>query len=76
MQPPTSPSVPDTPTRVPYIKHFSYRNLAPLYVDEEMKVCVRRTDPDGHTWSVWIEGPEGGLAVRGQAVMSNGAAAS
>ncbi|KAH6850099.1 HotDog domain-containing protein [Chaetomium sp. MPI-CAGE-AT-0009] len=55
---------------MPYVKSLSYRNLAPLYVDEEMKVCLRRTktEADQLKWDVWIEGPEGGLAVKGSAV--------
>jgi hydroxyacyl-ACP dehydratase HTD2-like protein with hotdog domain len=54
----------------PYVKSLSYRNLAPLYVDEEMKVCLRRTktEADRIMWDVWIEGPEGGLAVKGSAM--------
>ncbi|KAK3295556.1 HotDog domain-containing protein [Chaetomium fimeti] len=53
-----------------YVKSLSYRNLAPLYVDEEMKVCLRRTktEADQIKWDVWIEGPEGGLAVKASAV--------
>ncbi|KHO00647.1 uncharacterized protein MAM_01425 [Metarhizium album ARSEF 1941] len=50
------------------VERISYRNLAPLYVNEELSVCVGRPD-DGRSWDVWIEGPEGGLAVRGKAVM-------
>lgn len=49
-----------------FIKDIEYRNLAPLYVDEELTVCGkpkigRRTG----AWDVWIEGSQGGLAVRG-----------
>jgi hydroxyacyl-ACP dehydratase HTD2-like protein with hotdog domain len=53
-----------------YVKSLSYRNLAPLYVGEQMKVCLRRTKSGGSQlgWDVWIEGPEGGLAVKGSAV--------
>ncbi|AEO68951.1 uncharacterized protein THITE_2053773 [Thermothielavioides terrestris NRRL 8126] len=53
---------------MPYVKSFTYRNIAPLYVNEEMRVCLRRTKPDGAEWDAWIEGPEGGLAVKGHAV--------
>ncbi|KAL2019531.1 hypothetical protein VTK56DRAFT_9565 [Thermocarpiscus australiensis] len=56
---------------MPYVKSISYRNLAPLYVDEQMKVCLRRTTRPGGAdlhWDVWIEGPDGGLAVKGSAV--------
>jgi hydroxyacyl-ACP dehydratase HTD2-like protein with hotdog domain len=55
---------------MPYVKSLNYRNLAPLYVGEEMKVCLRRGKAEGDElgWDVWIEGPEGGLAVKGRAV--------
>lgn len=62
--------VPEHPEEPPYIESLNYRNLAPLYVDEEMKVCLRRTRVNGHNiaWDVWVEGPEGGLAVKAQAL--------
>jgi hydroxyacyl-ACP dehydratase HTD2-like protein with hotdog domain len=57
------------------VSRFSYRNLAPLYVDETMKICLRgpKASPgsDSQTWDVWIEGAEGGLAVKGSAVVEN-----
>jgi hydroxyacyl-ACP dehydratase HTD2-like protein with hotdog domain len=51
------------------IKQFDYRNLAPLYVDEELRVCVRKSADDEHKHEVWIEGREGGYAVKGSAVV-------
>lgn len=45
------------------VTHIEYRNLAPLYAEEEMKVCVKQKDES--LWETWIEGPDGGLAVRG-----------
>ncbi|KAL7934519.1 hypothetical protein V8C35DRAFT_301139 [Trichoderma chlorosporum] len=55
------------------VKSIVYRNYAPLYVGEEMKVCVRRTKGDAakeeEEWDVWVEGPEGGLAVKGSVVV-------
>jgi hypothetical protein len=48
------------------VESIEYRNLAPLYCDEEMRICVkekRRTDM-GSVWDVWIEGPTGGMAVK------------
>ncbi|KAL7947399.1 Thioesterase/thiol ester dehydrase-isomerase [Trichoderma barbatum] len=55
------------------VKSVAYRNYAPLYVSEEMKVCVRRTKSDAtkeeEEWDVWVEGPEGGLAVKGSVVV-------
>ena len=48
-----------------------YRYWRPLYVDEPMKICVRRiraSDSEGITlWGIWIEGPDGGFAVKGTA---------
>ncbi|KAL9581892.1 MAG: hypothetical protein Q9212_003622 [Teloschistes hypoglaucus] len=52
----------------PYtLKHVEYKNLAPLYAEEEMKVCLRQKNP--HDYEIWIEGPDGGLAVKGTATM-------
>lgn len=44
------------------ITFVTYRNLAPLYAEEEMTLCVRQKET--HLWETWIEGPDGGLAVR------------
>lgn len=43
---------------------IEYKNLAPLFVEEEMTVCGKPKNDSG-VWDVWIEGPDGGLAVRG-----------
>lgn len=45
------------------IVHVEYQCLAPLYAQEELKVCLSRKSP--YVWKTWIEGPDGGLAVRG-----------
>ena len=55
------------------IKHVEYRNLAPLYAEEEMKICVksrvknteRKTFETYDVYDVWIEGSDGGYAVKG-----------
>ena len=48
-----------------FIGSVEYRNIAPLYAEEEMKVCGR---PKGDgKWDIWIEGKEGGYAVKGVA---------
>jgi hydroxyacyl-ACP dehydratase HTD2-like protein with hotdog domain len=51
------------------IKSINYRNLAPLYCDEEMKLCgwrPERPDKNGNpVYIVWIEGPTGGMAFKG-----------
>ncbi|POR37885.1 Hydroxyacyl-thioester dehydratase type 2, mitochondrial [Tolypocladium paradoxum] len=50
------------------VRRIAYRNYAPLYVNEEMRVCARAVD--GRDWHVWVEGP-GGLAVKGTAEMED-----
>lgn len=49
------------------ISYIEYRNMAPLYAEEEMKVCgsMREDRNDGRSWDVWIEGRDGGYAVKG-----------
>lgn len=52
------------------IRSVDYKNLVPLYAEEEMKICVRRKgvengQPRIVIWDVWIEGQDGGYAVRG-----------
>lgn len=52
------------------VQKFSYRNYAPLYVNETMSINVRRVSKNEGVegrWDVWIEGPEGGMAVKGTA---------
>ncbi|KAL8771298.1 MAG: hypothetical protein Q9209_003203 [Squamulea sp. 1 TL-2023] len=46
----------------PMITFVAYRNIAPLYAEEEMTLCVRQKEE--HLWDTWIEGPMGGLAVK------------
>ena len=43
---------------------IEYRNLAPLYAEEPMKVCGK--DKGQGEWDVWIEGRDGGCAVKGK----------
>lgn len=45
------------------IRRIEYRNLAPLYADEPLKVCGKKKHPG--EYEVWIEGAGGGLAVKG-----------
>jgi hypothetical protein len=49
------------------LESIEYRNLAPLYCDEEMRICgmEKKSFVDGGAYEVWIEGPTGGVAVRG-----------
>lgn len=51
------------------ITSFTYRNLAPLYAQEKMRVCLRRDGEDGKKYEVWIEGMTGGYAVKGSATV-------
>jgi hydroxyacyl-ACP dehydratase HTD2-like protein with hotdog domain len=51
------------------IKTFDYKNLAPLYAGEELKVCVRNDRVKGNKYDVWIEAQGGGYAVRGSAIV-------
>ncbi|KAG4034360.1 hypothetical protein MFRU_003g03290 [Monilinia fructicola] len=51
------------------IKRFDYRNLAPLYANEELRVCVGKKADKNNKYEVWIEGKEGGYAVKGSAVV-------
>ncbi|KAJ4353994.1 uncharacterized protein N0V89_005726 [Didymosphaeria variabile] len=51
------------------VEAIEYRNLAPLYCGEELRLCARekvgaRTD-DARIYDIWIEGPTGGMAVKG-----------
>ena len=48
---------------------FEYRNLAPLYVSEQLRVCVKKYSAKDNKYDVWIEGKEGGYAVKGTAVV-------
>jgi hydroxyacyl-ACP dehydratase HTD2-like protein with hotdog domain len=52
------------------VGRFDYRNLAPLYANEEMKVCIRKSHIKADKYDVWIEGRDGGYAVKGTAVIS------
>jgi hypothetical protein len=49
------------------VESIEYRNLAPLYCDEPMRLCgrVKKTLDDGELYDVWIEGLTGGVAVKG-----------
>ena len=53
----------DTRTSSNTIQSLEYRNLAPLYAEEPLTICGRKKDHE--QWEVWVEGKEGGLAVRG-----------
>lgn len=48
------------------IRFVEYRNLAPLYANEPLKLCGRKVEGAGK-WDLWAETPEGGIAVKGAA---------
>jgi hydroxyacyl-ACP dehydratase HTD2-like protein with hotdog domain len=52
------------------IRSFSYRNLAPLYAQEEMRVCLKRDREKTEKFEVWIEGRSGGYTVKGSATIA------
>ncbi|KAI6251250.1 Hydroxyacyl-thioester dehydratase type 2, mitochondrial [Erysiphe necator] len=54
------------------ISNFTYRNIVPLFVEEDMRICVKKGSKCNgtSTWHVWIEGPSGGYAVKGTATIS------
>ncbi|KAF4123057.1 MaoC like domain [Geosmithia morbida] len=54
------------------VQSISYRNLAPLHVDQPGRLCVRGPEPDaGNVWDIWVEGPGGGMVARGRAHMDS-----
>jgi len=62
----------------PALKSIDYRNIAPLFMGQEVKVCVRETAAAStgaavgqRTWDLWVEGPGGAVAVRGSATTQN-----
>ncbi len=46
------------------VKGVEYRNLAPVYAEEKMRICGRKKG-EGGLWEVWVEGGDGGVKVRG-----------
>ncbi|XXH05116.1 ATP binding [Hypoxylon texense] len=58
------------------IHKIDYRNLAPLYVNEPLRVCLRQIGREDESadrgksrrWEVWVEDQDGGLSVRGTAM--------
>ncbi|KAF9695309.1 hypothetical protein EKO04_007061 [Ascochyta lentis] len=57
---------PEVNAEAEIVESVAYRNLAPLYCDEKMRIRVKRKTRTGagKAWDVWIEGPEGGMAVK------------
>lgn len=59
-------SLPDGPYSV---QRIEYRNLAPLYCDEQLRLCakekVKTRGDKNREYDVWIEGPTGKMAFKG-----------
>ncbi|KAL0930920.1 uncharacterized protein CTRU02_213655 [Colletotrichum truncatum] len=51
------------------VRWFGYRNLAPLYCDCSLTICLREKEnvEEDRKWDVWIQDAEGGMAVKGSA---------
>ena len=48
------------------VASIEYRNLAPLIVEQPMKICTKLKQAGNRgAWDIWVEGGQGGLAVRG-----------
>lgn len=52
------------------IVEIEYRNIAPLYAEEPMRVCGK--EKEGGEYEMWIEGRDGGYAVKGLAKTMTG----
>ncbi|PYH40669.1 uncharacterized protein BP01DRAFT_419281 [Aspergillus saccharolyticus JOP 1030-1] len=44
------------------IREVDYKNLAPLFVGEELTICGKPKAGSSQAWDVWIEDKDGGLA--------------
>ncbi|KAF1967044.1 hypothetical protein BU23DRAFT_516994 [Bimuria novae-zelandiae CBS 107.79] len=57
------------PEGVHMVEAIEYRNLAPLYCGEQLRLCAKEKEDmrmdDARIYDVWIEGPTGGMAVKG-----------
>ncbi|KAL4996264.1 hypothetical protein BDV10DRAFT_187352 [Aspergillus recurvatus] len=49
------------------VSDITYKNIAPLFVEEELAICGKPKPTGDGSWDVWIEGKDGGTAVRGTA---------
>lgn len=48
------------------IESIEYRNVAPLFVEQQMKICGKpKNKGNSGAYDIWIEGHNGGLAVKG-----------
>ena len=54
------------------IQQIDYRNVAPLYVEEPMRVCVARNEKteasdENQKWDLWVENQDGSLSIKATA---------
>ncbi|KAL4760295.1 uncharacterized protein BDW70DRAFT_138143, partial [Aspergillus foveolatus] len=49
------------------VSDITYKNHAPLFVEEDMAICGKPKSTGDGSWDVWIEGKDGGTSVRGTA---------
>lgn len=56
-----------------HVSHLVYRNHAPLYVNQDFTVAVRKLDRNGaqEKWDVWVQSADGRLAVKGTATIDS-----
>ncbi|KAK2732478.1 hypothetical protein FQN55_004090 [Onygenales sp. PD_40] len=47
------------------VRGIEYRNLAPLFVEQQMRICAKPKGSGAGAWDIWVEGGDGGLAVKG-----------
>jgi hydroxyacyl-ACP dehydratase HTD2-like protein with hotdog domain len=59
-----APSLCDVPDAM--VEEIEYKNLAPLYAEEPLKICGRPAGPEG-VYDLWAETPAGGYAVKATA---------
>ncbi|KAJ3563359.1 hypothetical protein NPX13_g8228 [Xylaria arbuscula] len=62
--------LPNGDTNGSFIDSVDYRHLAPLYVNQPMRVCCApRSGNVQDQWSIWVENQDGGLCVMGTAII-------
>ncbi|CAI2178996.1 9706_t:CDS:10 [Funneliformis geosporum] len=62
------------PNKTSFIKTFTHRAVSPLFVDEEFKVCGKRSesdDPNNNSYELWAENKHGGVAMKATAILDN-----
>ncbi|KZF21323.1 hypothetical protein L228DRAFT_284372 [Xylona heveae TC161] len=65
----SSSSVVSTSKQKYAITDIQYRNVSPLYCDEELRLCGRESHSKPGRYELWAENKDGGLAVKGSATV-------